>query len=179
MKIKQLPSASSAKGGRNKQKNWALQQGRRAHLPPSQRGVWKRSLRSASARAAGSALALCSRVHVCLFLNPRHVLTPGMCLAPGDPCGHRNGQSQAAGSGTRFGQWLSEGCSDIPVPGSCVVPRSWDGGSSGSGGWRRQLSPEPNLRAGWLVATVRAGAVAEEMLFQKCSEQSRSWTLDA
>lgn len=48
------------------------------------------------------------------------------------------------------------------------MARSWAGGSSGSGSWRRRLSPEPNLLAGWLVATVQAGAAAEEMLFQKC-----------
>ena len=101
--------------------------------PCSQLHLWKGSLCSAHTHTAVSA---------CVFT---FIFKQGICTGARYPAG-----TGSAGASLR--QWLSAGCSDIPVPGWCVVPRSQEGWScSQELGWRelweRQLEEAAVSRA--------------------------------
>lgn len=85
---------------------------------------------------ASSAVSKCSRLLIFkLSACADLVYVPGPRYPAGSKtaaAGLQGSRRRAVKSWTGCRWWLSEGCSDIPVPGWCVVARSRDGGSSGT-----------------------------------------------
>ena len=135
MKSKGHPSASPAKGG-----------GRQAKMGAAAGEKTPFTTQPAACLGRQPVSLGCHPLLTCSPLLGFQPRACAGCRCAGTTRGHRNGRSRAAGSGTRCGRWRSGGCSDIPVPGSRVVPRSRDGGALGAGTeglWEQWPSAEP------------------------------------